>query len=109
MKLNLNGQKTDINNIHSVYITDNSTYVSGKHINGGCYSYITAYERVDESKFRVEFYTSSEFPYSVSDGTFGYEGSLEECEIVSESRVASIIVENWNLEGVMVEIYSYDD
>lgn len=109
MKLNLNGKKIDINNIHQVYITDNSTYVSGKHTNGGCYSYVTAYKRIDKDKFRVEFYTSSEFPYSVSNGTFGYESSLEECETVLEGRLVSIIIENWNLEGVVVEIYSYDN
>lgn len=96
---NLNCEK-----ISKVIIRDESSYIDGKSNNGGGYSFTTIYNKVDNNKFRVENYTSADFPYSVSDGVFGEEGSIDDCKVISLNEVLKDVILNWNKEDFFIEI-----
>ncbi len=70
--------------MEKVVIKDFSNFQSGKHINGGCYSYTEKYYRIPNTQeFEVEYSTSSEFDYCKTYGVFQ---SCHNCSIYDKQE-----------------------
>ena len=73
-----------------ISIIDNSNYAVDKCVNGGNYSFTTAYRQIAANKFAVLHSTSAEYPYCPFCGSF-YQGScpcgMEGPDIVDSETV----------------------
>jgi hypothetical protein len=73
-----------------ISIIDNSNYAVDKCVNGGNYSFTTAYRQIAANKFAVLHSTSAEYPYCPFCGSF-YRGicpcGMEGADVVDRETV----------------------
>lgn len=112
----MNKKRIDFN-IKKIVIRDYSDYEEGLCNNGGCYAYYTHYIREGKTgMWRIEHYTSADFPYCNVRGEFcscnqccdyDYDyGCCEDYERISSKKMLEILDEiRPNINSYYFELY----
>ena len=80
----------DLSNVKRVKLTDWSQYDSRTSRNGGGYWFSTEFDREEDGRWSIAYYTSAEFFYCSCCGCFNSKGYCDcdgEYEVISEEEL----------------------